>query len=239
MNVADVEDDQFECPKRVWILTALSDDEHCGEAGGRSPAMQAHLAQCTPCRDLADRLERTTSMLAEAACELPADSLAAAAELQALGAIRAGATPTGRVQVPEVELPACHFGRGAWRRYARYAAAAVIILSVGLIKYAEWRTYDNSPVARRAVGPVRDRHGPVHLTLPSHGDGGGLAAGDPEGGASAGPELCIHDNLIDAANCERDHVIHPVTVLGRPAKRAARSGAEPTTGMAIAHPDAP
>jgi hypothetical protein len=113
-----------ECPKRVWVLQALSDDE--AHAGGDLPqGLRFHLGRCPSCRELSERLTSTTTALAGlAAASAPTADFSAAARARVLDALQQGAPLTGRVTIvdePMAEPPARH-----WRVYATMAAAAAL-----------------------------------------------------------------------------------------------------------------
>lgn len=61
------------CPKRQWVMLSLADDDSdaVDGAGGRSHLLNAHLAHCTSCRELAERVLRVESRLDDLADRVP------------------------------------------------------------------------------------------------------------------------------------------------------------------------
>jgi hypothetical protein len=119
------------CPKRLWVLLTLSDDELVDEDGSPPPGLQFHLSRCESCRALAERLRSVSDALRAMSTLEPGEKLAEAANTQALTALRSGAQLTGRVHIPEEPEPVAGAGVGR-QRLGRYAAAAVIFIAVGL-----------------------------------------------------------------------------------------------------------
>jgi hypothetical protein len=131
--------DEFErlegqsCPKRLWVMLSLSDDEFIGEKDSLPPGLQFHLSRCESCRALAERMQAVSGTLQEAARLEPDDALLDAATSRAVAALRRGAELTGRVEIPdEPEMPGTTRAAASWGRIGRYAAAAAILLAVGL-----------------------------------------------------------------------------------------------------------
>lgn len=177
------------CPKRVWVMSILCDDEALDEPGSLPQGLAFHLSRCDSCRALGDRLRSVSSRLAELAELAPDEALADRAHDQTLSALREGARLTGRVTIPDepdrVTLPV-HAGRRL--RPARYAAAAVIVVTVGL--YGLSRVSDsNRPekpvprsVAHRPVLRTDDR-----LETRSQADASKVASNGARGSDSFGP----------------------------------------------------
>jgi hypothetical protein len=114
-------------------MTTLTDDELVGEEGSLPQGLSFHLSQCESCRLLAERLLSVSRALGGLAAVEPPDGLAGRADCQAREALRAGAKLTGRVDIPdEVERELASPGLTVWRYYGRFAAAALILLCVGL-----------------------------------------------------------------------------------------------------------
>lgn len=121
------------CPKRVWVMSVLSDDEALADHGRLPQGLRFHLSQCPSCRVLADGLTSVTDALGLLADLEPSESLTDDADRQAQLALEAGARLTGRVDVVEPMSPEpSGAGRMGWPRVAGYAAAAVIGLSLGV-----------------------------------------------------------------------------------------------------------
>ncbi len=121
------------CPKRLWVLLTLSDDGLVSEDGQLPAGLRSHLSRCESCRILADRLLSVSGELRDLSALEPEDELAEAAKAQAMEALRSGARLTGRVDVhDEPDLPVAGPTALRWRRFAGHAAAAVILLAVGV-----------------------------------------------------------------------------------------------------------
>lgn len=148
--------DEQSCPKRLWVLLTLSDDELMGEDGVLPPGLQFHLSRCESCRALAERLLSASGMLRMLSDLGPPEDLAEAANSQALTALSGGAKLTGRVDVPdEPDLaPTQHMPFG-WRRFGRYATAAAVFIAVGLFGLSSYvdRPGDISVDHRPIAGP--------------------------------------------------------------------------------------
>ncbi len=150
------ETDTAGCPKRLWVMTTLADDELVGEEGPLPQGLSFHLSQCESCRLLAERLLSVSRALGGLAAVEPPDGLAGRADGRAREALRAGAKLTGRVDIPEVEQELASPGLTVWRYYGRFAAAALILLCVGLY-WASTRTDSRGQLAveEPAGGVVR------------------------------------------------------------------------------------
>lgn len=125
--------DEQTCPKRLWVLLTLSDDELVEEDGSLPPGLQFHLSRCDSCRAVAERLLSASSTLAEMSSLEPDIALAEAANARVLTALSKGAQLTGRVDIPDEPEPASVGGaRFGWHRFGRYVAAATVFVAVGL-----------------------------------------------------------------------------------------------------------
>ena len=176
------------CPKRLWVLTALSNDELLDQGEPLPQGLQFHLSRCEPCRQLADRLLLVTSSLGEISeLESPAD-LASRADVRAIDALRTGAKLTGRVAIPdEPDVEFTTPGRALWLRFGRVAAAAAIVFCLCL-----WGAQQLSHPPQGAL--VEDRPGrngesslPALETLAVNPDAG-PQAGEPKRLADSRPE---------------------------------------------------
>lgn len=146
--------DEQSCPKKLWVLLTLSDDELMREDGVLPPGLQFHLSRCESCRALAEHLVSASGMLRTLSDLEPPADLAEAANSQALTALSNGAELTGRVDIPDEPEPApiqrIPFW---WRRFGRYVAAAAVFIAVGLFGLSSYvdRTgdipVDNRPSA--------------------------------------------------------------------------------------------
>lgn len=236
--------DGADCPKRVWVMTSLSDDEAMGEAGGLSQGLRLHLSQCESCRALADRLMTTAGTLRSLSMLEPDEKLVNGATEQALHALREGGKFTGRVSIPDDPVP-YHTTRGAAvrSRYVRYALAASVFLAFGLCGLWVLRQPQRFQVAQVAVPAATDNAAPVVAAAASDqsnkGLGGAaeikerLAAADekspeasfrPEGRRRQTPRYRSH---VEAALCDDTHYVHRAVIL--PGRRPA----EPVAGREI------
>jgi len=147
------------CPKRLWVLSVLSDDEAMDTAGELPQGLRFHLSQCAPCRALADSMLAVTSALgARAEQHVPYD-LSARADEQLARALRAGARLTGRVSVPEEAVPQrSPRPTPGWPRLLPYAAAASILLGWSLL----WLR-PLSRATHQVVDERGRRHQPIYL----------------------------------------------------------------------------
>ena len=135
------EHDDAVCPKRLWVMLTLSDDEAL-EAGEELPrGLQFHLSRCPSCRALADRLLAVSGTLRSLADLEPNDDLCARADSQVTKTLDEGARLTGRVSIPDeperLTAPSHRLGLAVWLRYGTYAAAAAVFLAVGLFTLVE------------------------------------------------------------------------------------------------------
>lgn len=234
------------CPKRVWVMTALSDDEAAVDADGLSQGIRLHLASCESCRKLADQLLGVGSALRQmSAAELDGD-LASRADAQAMEALRAGGRLTGRVDIPDEPEPSTEDSpsRG-WRPPRRYAMAAAILLAVGVYftirsgdaeqsppiqqdqVAAESSNQDPGRNARPDASSPSDPDAPASADKPD-GDSPGAAVADKDG-ATDESAVCQHRTHLEAAMCEKNHALHRVTPLPGRRPRPARAR-EPLEG---------
>lgn len=122
-------DQETDCPKRLWVLSALSDDEVTDSPGTAPPGLQFHLSRCPSCRALADRLLSVGRSLSEMSLLEPPMETAMQATLRATSALLAGAKPMIALEMEEPEPVPRMRGAGMLRRY-RWAAA--LATAVGL-----------------------------------------------------------------------------------------------------------
>jgi hypothetical protein len=132
MTDVDLHDqDDATCPKRNWVMSMLSDDEALGQDGALPRGLQFHLSRCDSCRALADRLTSVSGALRSLSEIEPPVELTALATAQATQALSDGARFTGRVSIPDGPPTAPSTGAHGYR-FARYAAAAAVLLVVGV-----------------------------------------------------------------------------------------------------------
>ncbi len=176
------------CPKRLWVLTALTDDELLDQGDALPQGLRFHLARCESCRQLADRLLLVTSSLHEISGLESASDLADRADAQAVNALRTGAKLTGRVTIPdEPEVEVARPGRVLWLRFGRVAAAAAIVFGLSLLGVQHLSQPSRHAVVENppAGGEEYDRYAPG--SAPS-GEAEPHLAGEPERLADNRPE---------------------------------------------------
>lgn len=133
-------EDQTGCPKRLWVMLTLSDDELVADEESLPKGLRFHLSRCSSCRALADRLIAVTSRLRDLAQLEPTEEVAIAANGQLRQALHEGATLTGRVDVadkPDMERKGtdrhtqrAHRSGPGW--YGVSVAAAAVVVAVTL-----------------------------------------------------------------------------------------------------------
>ncbi len=126
--------DKSTCPKRMWVMSALSDDDTVRADGTLPQWVEFHLSRCPSCRTLADDLQAVTTGLAGLASEAGDASLLERANRQARSALSRGAQMTGRVEVT-TEPDILKVTPVVWWHPARMvplAAAAAIGLALGV-----------------------------------------------------------------------------------------------------------
>ena len=217
------------CPKGVWVMQVLSDDEALDSGGALPRGLAFHIARCESCRALADRLQavsRGVSVLAEP--EPPID-LYDRAESQAQLALLSGGAFTGRTDVadfpgPEriaVRLPLPY-------RLMPYATAACLLFAAA----AWWRVApDTEPADDSSTGSQRVASGSgaptvdlVPFTPPSKVEDGSHGDLDVVDDASADtplPRLArvterrlpIPSNHLEAAMGSKSHNVQSAFVL--------------------------
>jgi len=157
------------CPKRVWVLSVLSDDEALDDPRELPRGLSFHLSRCDSCRAIADRLLCVTESLSALGSLAAPDELADRANRQAQAALRAGGQPTGRVHLAEsIDLaPGNAMARGGWRLGGlRFAAAAVVVLAAATFGLSTFRgamrlhgatqrsVVERAPILRNSPTPV-------------------------------------------------------------------------------------
>jgi hypothetical protein len=242
------EQDEGGCPKRVWVMTTLSDDDAPGSVEELPPGLQFHLSRCEPCRALAERLLAVSGTLQSLSLLEPDSEVRERADAQALTALREGARLTGRVSIPDEPevMPSARTGV-PWLRYGRYAAAAAIVLAVGLVvpkligPRSLPRVTSSGPVE---VPPAPIDHGSQQASADDDrteptGEAQTQAAPGSEpdevlaGAASetSRPTVCRHRSPIEAAMCDKPHVLHRVVTL--PAQRTPHGRTPPSIGDSL------
>lgn len=132
------------CPKAMWIVNNLVDDE-TDEAPSTLPsAVDFHLAKCESCRTLVNKLRSTTRDLALLAAREVDESLFERATDRAHRAIADGGRLTGRVEFPkESDITANSGSARSFRHRSAIglaAAAAIAIVAFGVYELRQSRT---------------------------------------------------------------------------------------------------
>ncbi len=135
-------DGQASCPKRLWVMLTLSDDEALPDSGRLPQGLQFHLSRCPSCRTLAEQLTAVSTGLRDLAQREPGKEVAVAANRQLRQAMRDGAKLTGRVAiVDETDSPGerghADTRRTNWRHIGWFGtpmAAAAVIVFVALLR---------------------------------------------------------------------------------------------------------
>jgi len=201
MRAKPTDEETARCPKYLWVLTTLTDDELIGGEEGLPQGLRFHLSQCGACRSLADSILAVTDDLRTLGKTRPDDGLLARADFRANRALEDGARLSGRVDISEPYEP--DVGTAKPRRFVKYlpyAAAAAILLAVGLF----W-----ARMAEDRPGAVEQEVRPPHVA--------GEARTSPESDSNAGliplqtaPEV-LADGIPPDITTE-DEVEVPVTV---------------------------
>lgn len=133
-------EDQTGCPKRLWVMLTLSDDELIADEESLPKGLRFHLSRCSSCQALADRLMAVSSRLRDLAQLEPAEEVVIAANGQLQQALHDGARLTGRVKVSdEHDLPLIgadrhnqrvHWLGPGWFRVTMAAAAVVFVFTL-------------------------------------------------------------------------------------------------------------
>lgn len=140
-ELTDQPREESACPKRVWVMSVLSDDEilraddEILQADGPLPqGLEFHLSRCPSCRTLAGELQAVTTSLTELASEDTEASLLSRVNRQTMTALMSGARMTGRVEVTAEQIGPPEIPVAWWRssRMIPLATAAVILLAIGL-----------------------------------------------------------------------------------------------------------
>lgn len=217
------------CPKTVWVLSTLSDDELC-DGGAEIPAGLAfHLNRCPSCRALADRLRTVTLGLHALSRSEPDDGLEDQAEKQLQQALAHGAVFTGRVQIPEDEFempaPTGSLVR-TWFHWSNLAAAAVLVLTIGglYLSYRQSRIAD-PPIVQQLHPVPTDRDFELvestSLTAP-RSDQKPLADAVKSGKRTSA--LRRHQSHLEAALADDEGAVQYGVILPDPASRGVYLG---------------
>ncbi len=232
------------CPKRLWVMLTLSDDELTSGDEPLPLGLASHLAHCESCRALAEQIQAVTGAIEGLAGLEPLEDLQRRAEEQALAALKSGAVLTGRVEVPDLEEPRVVESPGAAvRLFWPKAAAAVILFAVGLF-WASQRVGPGEPAELPAsaqsadvwfdpsadgVDPLSDDVYPWEVeTVVDESSSEDEFVADSE--HNVGPVLpprtiCRHHSHVEAAMSEGT-CIHRAVILPDPNERTLGLGGE-------------
>ncbi len=247
------DDSGSNCPKAIWVMTVLSDDEALERPGVVPPGLSFHLSRCDSCKALADGLLKVSRELRAMSEAGPSERLFANANVQVLAALREGANLTGRVAIPE-ELDGLETGiagllvgsnRTEWYRYARYAAAAVILIAVGLAGFTRLYGPEGPKVAEKLEPAVSEPPSPSIAPDPADGVPDEIqleerlavvsqphdeSAIEPTEQGRRTPRACRHRSHVEAAMCEKAHCIRRAIIL--PGRRLTTLANQPAGGHA-------
>lgn len=151
------------CPKRLWVMLTLSDDEVLDARGELPLGLRVHLRQCDSCRELSERLLAVSSGLQQLGRPEPPTGLLDKADGQLVDALRSGAAARLGESLDERWAAAgsepAQRRRIAWRSVARYAVAAVFVFAITLPPL--WRAgyLGNRPAASRIVSDEPSNRG--------------------------------------------------------------------------------
>jgi hypothetical protein len=162
-----------DCPKRLWVMTALSDDESQESGEELSRGLRFHLSRCPSCRELAEGIFRVSHGLAQLSALEPTKILRETADQRTRQVLRSGGRLTGRVAIPDEDEPLKQSRlEGFWRMNRRYAAAAAILILAGLAGVSEITRRSSGPAQRAWESESPAAHPPMPLPDPSVGAGG-------------------------------------------------------------------
>lgn len=216
-------DGETVCPKRVWVLSTLADDEQTSIDGELPQGLRFHLKQCAPCREVADGVLAVASGLNALGGIEPDDSLDARANERLSNALRAGAPLTGRVNVPDDPIfdAALEAYRPPWVGYARFSAAAAIIFLIGLVGVFRFATVETVPSGLTSGTDPRWNLAPGRDAASAQESPEAVANHDSQRRRPAAQtEVCLHATYVEAAECDRPNVAHPA--MPTPAARRGR-----------------
>lgn len=119
------------CPKRLWVMMELADDESRTAENAPATGLRFHLSRCPSCRALAERMEAVRTELAAMAAAEPDDDLQIRAESRVLAGL--GGLADSATAFTDDE-PAPHIVKrrpGRWLRRSVAAAAALGLIACG------------------------------------------------------------------------------------------------------------
>lgn len=128
------------CPKRLWVMMELADDEGREQVSAPATGLRFHLSRCPSCRRLADELRRTAEKLSTLARIEPPADLFAKAQAQAMHALQQGAVSRYPDEIGEGQTAARIPPRQArsvrWIRGVGALAASLALVTTGWLAHA-------------------------------------------------------------------------------------------------------
>ncbi len=154
--------DDAPCPKRLWVMTTLSDDEIVGPGGPLPQGLEFHVSRCPSCRALAQELRSVGASLGSAGEQEPPESLLRRAQRQTETALKDGARMTGRVDVGNDGAELLGRPIPAWwqRRTIPLAAAAIVGIAIGLFSIMRAPSSNEPGVTPAGVVQAEDKAAP-------------------------------------------------------------------------------
>lgn len=154
--------DDAPCPKRLWVMTTLSDDEIVGPGGPLPQGLEFHVSRCPSCRALAQELRSVGASLGSAGEQEPPESLLRRAQRQTETALKDGARMTGRVDVGNDGAEVLGSPIPAWwqRRTTPLAAAAIVGIAIGLFSIMRAPSSNEPGATPAAVVQAEDKGAP-------------------------------------------------------------------------------
>ncbi len=225
------DDDHGLCPKRVWTLSVLSEDEPLAGEEALPWGLRFHLSRCPSCRDLAHRLLAVNGGLTALASGAMDGSLVERANERAAAAIEAGLRPqrssllsAGNAEWPDDLLVSAIERRANWWRPAlRYAAAAVIVGALIFAgQFAGRHSGDGGLLVddRGVVQPPRTEDLPESPAMaPTPSDNRVALVGPPDS-AAPGSDLATDPSATDEVGRRKLGVFQRAWVPGRDYGRA-------------------
>ena len=211
------------CPKRMWVLSMLSDDEALERLDALPMGLEFHLKQCSSCRTLAVQLRAVGAEVKNLTAAEAPPNLAQRATAQALQALQSGAQPTGRVEL--VDDPLDTETSRAYRVWAAaLAAAAVVIFAVGAVLFLGTPDVSGPPttggtlvdggVAKpeflpEELDPAKPEVEPVPYTV---------ADAQPATASTRYPSVHAPGSFSEAMELDTEHSFQRATILRRPSE---------------------
>lgn len=211
------------CPKAVWVMSTLSDDELIDGAVELPTGLAFHLNRCASCRSLAQGLQSVSRGLHTLSLTEPADDLEDHANAQLARALANGAQLSGRVRIPaeeEFDSPSVQTFQRRWLDWGNLAvAAAVTIVVVGV--YASYQlTRELKDNMVHQLNPTPTGFAPVNSDKDSVSNPENSQLADSTKPSSSQPTMPRrHHTHIEAADSNDKSAVQYGVVLPDPATR--------------------